>query len=116
MRSKETILKEMAAKLSKLSQHFFFDIVQELSNSTSYSWDFMLIQPSYKSGPNMVQWVVLCYVFGKTWIKILVLRLAILSSRHMLEQYIKLCHDHFLQYSGGLQTGHTQAYTFCMKY
>jgi hypothetical protein len=28
---KETILKEMAAKLSKLSQHFFFDLVRELS-------------------------------------------------------------------------------------
>jgi hypothetical protein len=29
---KETILKEMAAKI-KLSQHFFFDLVQELSNN-----------------------------------------------------------------------------------
>jgi hypothetical protein len=27
---KETVLKEMAAKLSKLSQHFFFDLVREL--------------------------------------------------------------------------------------
>jgi hypothetical protein len=32
---KETILKEMAAKI-KVSQHFLFDLVQELSNSTSY--------------------------------------------------------------------------------
>jgi hypothetical protein len=32
---KETILKEMAAKI-KLSQHCFFDLVQELSDSTSY--------------------------------------------------------------------------------
>jgi hypothetical protein len=34
--SKETILKEMAAKI-KLSQHFFFQLVQELSDKTS--WD-----------------------------------------------------------------------------
>jgi hypothetical protein len=33
---KETILKEMAANLSKLSQHFVFDLVRELSDSTSY--------------------------------------------------------------------------------
>jgi hypothetical protein len=32
---KETILKEMAAKI-KLSQHFFFDLVQELFDRTSY--------------------------------------------------------------------------------
>jgi hypothetical protein len=32
---RETILKEMAAKI-KLSQCFFFDLVQELSNSTLY--------------------------------------------------------------------------------
>jgi hypothetical protein len=32
--SKENILKEMAAKLSKLSQHFFFDLVHELSDCT----------------------------------------------------------------------------------
>jgi hypothetical protein len=32
----ETILKEMAAKLSKLSQHFFFVLVRELSDRTSY--------------------------------------------------------------------------------
>jgi hypothetical protein len=32
---KETILKEMAAKI-KLRQHFFFDLVQELSNSPLY--------------------------------------------------------------------------------
>jgi hypothetical protein len=32
---KETILKEMAAKI-KLSQHFFFDLVQELYDRTSY--------------------------------------------------------------------------------
>jgi hypothetical protein len=29
---KETILKDLATKLSKLSQHFFFDLVQELSD------------------------------------------------------------------------------------
>jgi hypothetical protein len=32
---KQTILKEMAAKI-KSSQHFFFDLVRELSESTSY--------------------------------------------------------------------------------
>jgi hypothetical protein len=32
---KETILKEMAAKI-KLSQCLFFDLVRELTNSTSY--------------------------------------------------------------------------------
>jgi hypothetical protein len=32
---KETILKEMAAKISKLSQHFFLDLVRELSHRTS---------------------------------------------------------------------------------
>jgi hypothetical protein len=32
----ETILKEMADKI-KLSQHFFFDLVWELSDNTSYS-------------------------------------------------------------------------------
>jgi hypothetical protein len=31
---KETILKEMAAKI-KSSQHFFFDLARELSDSTS---------------------------------------------------------------------------------
>jgi hypothetical protein len=35
---KETILIEMAAKIEcKLSQHFFFDLVQELSN-TPHTW------------------------------------------------------------------------------
>jgi hypothetical protein len=34
---KETILKEMAAKLSKFSQNFFFDPVQELPDTTSYT-------------------------------------------------------------------------------
>jgi hypothetical protein len=33
--TKETILKEMAAKI-KLSQHFLFHLLWELSNSTSY--------------------------------------------------------------------------------
>jgi hypothetical protein len=33
---KETILKEMAAKI-KLRQHFFFDLVWELSDSTLYT-------------------------------------------------------------------------------
>jgi hypothetical protein len=33
---KETILKVMAAKI-KLGQHFFFDLVQELSDRTSYN-------------------------------------------------------------------------------
>jgi hypothetical protein len=33
---KETILTEMADKISKLSQHFSFDLVQEVSNSISY--------------------------------------------------------------------------------
>jgi hypothetical protein len=32
---KETILKEVVAKI-KLSQHLFFDLVRELSDSTSY--------------------------------------------------------------------------------
>jgi hypothetical protein len=32
---KETILKEITAKI-KLSQHFYFDLVQELSNRTFY--------------------------------------------------------------------------------
>jgi hypothetical protein len=32
---KETILKEMVVKI-KLSQHFFFDLVQELSDSTDF--------------------------------------------------------------------------------
>jgi hypothetical protein len=31
-----TILKEMAAKIVGISQHFFFVLVQELSDSTSY--------------------------------------------------------------------------------
>jgi hypothetical protein len=34
---KETILKQMAAKI-KLGQHFFFDLVQKLSNSTLYAY------------------------------------------------------------------------------
>jgi hypothetical protein len=34
--TKETVLKEMAAKLSKLSHHLFFDLFQELHNSTLY--------------------------------------------------------------------------------
>jgi hypothetical protein len=34
---KETILKEMAAKLNKLSQNFFFDLVRELSD-TPCTW------------------------------------------------------------------------------
>jgi hypothetical protein len=33
---KYSILKEMVAKLSELSQHFFFDLVREPSDSTSY--------------------------------------------------------------------------------
>jgi hypothetical protein len=31
---KETMLKKMQPKLSKLSQNFFFDLVRELSDST----------------------------------------------------------------------------------
>jgi hypothetical protein len=31
---KETILKEMAARISKLCQYFFFDTVRELSDCT----------------------------------------------------------------------------------
>jgi hypothetical protein len=34
---KETILKEMPAKI-KLSQHFFFDVVQELSDTPCMWW------------------------------------------------------------------------------
>jgi hypothetical protein len=36
---KEAILKETAAKI-KLSQHFFFDLVWELSNRASYNKDY----------------------------------------------------------------------------
>jgi hypothetical protein len=36
--SKGTILKDMAAKI-KLSQHFFFDLVRELSDSTLYEME-----------------------------------------------------------------------------
>jgi hypothetical protein len=34
---KKSILKEMAAKMEYLSQHFFFDLVRELSYKTSYT-------------------------------------------------------------------------------
>jgi hypothetical protein len=46
---KQTILKEMAAKLSKLSQHFFFDLVQEFSDNTSYS--YVSLERKFSLGP-----------------------------------------------------------------
>jgi hypothetical protein len=39
---KETILKEIAAKI-KLNQHFFFDLVRELSNRTSYDAEVVIL-------------------------------------------------------------------------
>jgi hypothetical protein len=41
----EKILKEMAAKI-KLSQHFFFDLVQELSNKP-HIFKGIVSRPSY---------------------------------------------------------------------
>jgi hypothetical protein len=38
---KETILKEMTAKI-KLRQHFFFDVVRELSDTTSHIYPINL--------------------------------------------------------------------------
>jgi 3-methyladenine DNA glycosylase AlkD len=46
---KKTILKEMAAKI-KLSQHFFLDLVRELSNSTSYVLIF-----TFKTGDEKIK-------------------------------------------------------------
>jgi hypothetical protein len=43
--SKETILKEMAAKI-KLSQHFFFVLVWELSERTSYMKKYKVMTAS----------------------------------------------------------------------
>jgi hypothetical protein len=52
-------LKEMAAKI-KLSQHFFSDLVREITDSTLYTWT--LFPKSYKYD-RMIQVPVTCETF-----------------------------------------------------
>jgi hypothetical protein len=49
---KETILKEMAAKISKLSLHFFFDLVRELSDTPRMLF-LHFVLPSFSLKPEI---------------------------------------------------------------